>query len=646
MNLLDRVHTPQDLRKLAEEELPQLADELREEIVHCVSETGGHFSSNLGSVELTIALHYGFETPRDLLVWDVGHQTYPHKILTGRRERMSTLRQYGGLSGFCLRAESEYDVVAAGHASTSISAALGLAIARDQRRESHHVVAIIGDGSMTAGMAFEAMNQAGHLGTKMIVVLNDNSMSISPSVGALTKYLKELRAGRHYSKLKDDVKKVLHRIPGIGDPMLEVARGLEEGIRQVFTPGSLFEELGFRYVGPVNGHSVPALLAALREAKEIDGPVLVHAITQKGKGYKYAEDEPVEYHGPSPFDPVAGIQKSKSAAAPSYTAVFGKAIVKLAELDPRVVAITASMPDGTGLIEFSEKFPDRFLNTGIAEQHSVTLAAGLALGGSKPVVAIYSTFLQRGFDQIFHDVCLMDVPVVFALDRGGIAGNDGWTHHGLFDFAYFRMFPNTIVMAPKDENELQHMLATGLAQEHPAALRYPRGNGVGVALDAEYRPLPVGKAEVLRRGRHGAVWAVGSTVYPTLEAADRLAKEGVELTVVNARFVKPLDRDLLRAQLEAMGAGARLATVEEHVVAGGVGSAVLEALAEMELHQVATLPIGVPDKFVPHGSQDVLRKTLGLDAESLYFRLRTFFAQRASALPQPEAPPARPRSLA
>jgi len=646
MTRLDRVHTPPDLRKLPEEELPQLADELREEIVRCVSETGGHFSSNLGSVELTIALHYAFETPRDLLVWDVGHQTYPHKLLTGRRERMSTLRQYGGLSGFCLRSESEYDVLAAGHASTSISAALGLAIARDQRGESHQVVAIIGDGSMTAGMAFEAMNQAGHLGTKMIVVLNDNSMSISPSVGALTKYLKELMAGRHYSKLKDDVKRVLHRIPGIGDPMLEVAKGLEEGIRQVFTPGSLFEELGFRYVGPVDGHSVPALLAALREAREIDGPVLVHAITQKGKGYKYAEDEPVEYHGPSKFDPVAGIQKSKSAAAPTYTAVFGKAIIKLAERDPRVVAITASMPDGTGLIEFSEKFPDRFLNTGIAEQHSVTLAGGLALGGSKPVVAIYSSFLQRGFDQIFHDVCLMDLPVVFALDRGGIAGNDGWTHHGVFDYAYLRIFPNMVVMAPKDENELQHMLATALEQPHPAAVRYPRGNGVGVALDAEFRPLPLGKAEVLRRGRHGAVWAIGSTVHPTLEAAERLAKEGVELTVVNARFVKPLDRELLRSQLEQLGAGARLATVEEHVVAGGFGSAVLEALAEMEISGVATLTVGVPDRFVPHGSQEVLRKVLGLDAEGLYFRLRTFFGQRVAGAAEPEAPEVRPRSLA
>jgi len=627
MPLLDQVQSPADLRRLSRDELEPLADELREEIVRIVSKTGGHFSSNLGSVELTIALHYLFDTPRDLLLWDVGHQTYPHKILTGRRDRMMTLRQYGGLSGFCLRSESEYDVLAAGHASTSISAALGLAIARDLRRESHHVVAIIGDGSMTAGMAFEAMNQAGHIGHRLIVVLNDNSMSISPSVGALTKYLEALMAGRHYAKLKDEVKAMLHRIPGIGDPMLEVAKGLEEGIRQVFTPGTLFEELGFRYVGPVNGHSIPALLEALAEAKQVEGPVLVHAITQKGKGYKYAEDEPVEYHGPSPFDPVAGIQKSKSTSAPSYTSVFGKAIIKLAEHDPRIVAITASMPDGTGLVPYSERFPDRFLNTGIAEQHSVTLAAGLAMGGTRPVVAIYSSFLQRGFDQIFHDVCLMDLPVTFALDRGGIAGNDGWTHHGVFDFAYFRIFPNTIVMAPKDENELQHMLATAVEQRHPTALRYPRGAGVGVPLDSELRQLPIGKAEVLRRGRDGVVWAIGATVHPTLEAAGRLAKEGLDLTVVNARFVKPLDRELLRAQLEQLGLpGARLATVEEHVVAGGFGAATLEAISELELEGVETLVVGVPDKFIPHGSQEVLRKVLGLDAEGLYFRFRGFFA--------------------
>ena len=647
MSILDRVPTPAELRRLSRSELEPLADELREEIVHIVSKTGGHFSSNLGSVELTIALHYLFDTPRDLLVWDVGHQTYPHKILTGRRDRMMSLRQYGGLSGFCLKQESEYDVLAAGHASTSISAALGLAIARDLRGESHHVVAIIGDGSMTAGMAFEAMNQAGHIGHRLIVVLNDNSMSISPSVGALTKYLEALMAGRHYAKLKDDVKKVLHKIPGIGDPMLEVAKGLEEGIRQVFTPGTLFEELGFRYFGPVNGHSIPALLEVLEDAKKVEGPVLVHAITQKGKGYKYAEDEPVEYHGPSPFDPVAGIQKSKSTSAPSYTSVFGKAVVKLAEHDPRIVAITASMPDGTGLVPFSVKFPDRFLNTGIAEQHSVTLAGGLAMGGARPVVAIYSTFLQRGFDQIFHDVCLMDLPVTFALDRGGIAGNDGWTHHGLFDFAYFRIFPNTIVMAPKDENELQHMLATAVEQKHPTAVRYPRGNGVGVPLDAEFRQLAIGKAEPLRRGKDGVVWAIGAMVHPALEAVERLAKEGIELGLVNARFVKPLDRELLAMQLGQLGLpGARIATVEEHVIAGGFGAAVLETISEMELDGVETLVVGVPDKFIPHGSQEVLRKVLGLDADGLYFRFRRFFAARAAGRAADAASPTAGRGAA
>jgi len=626
MSLLDQIHSPRDLRRLAPADLEPLAAELRDEIVRCVSRTGGHFSSNLGSVELTIALHYAFDTPRDLLVWDVGHQTYPHKILTGRRERMDSLRQYGGLSGFCLRSESEYDVLAAGHASTSISAALGLALARDRRGEDHHVVAIIGDGSMTAGMAFEAMNQAGHLGTRLIVILNDNSMSISPSVGALTRYLQEVMAGRHYSRLKDEVKRILQRIPGVGEPMLDAARGVEEGVRKVFTPGTLFEELGFRFVGPVDGHDVPALLAALAEAKEIDGPVLLHAITTKGKGYRYAEAEPVEYHGPSSFDPERGIEKNKPGVAPTYTEVFGEALVTLAERDPRVVAITASMPDGTGLVPFSERFPERFFNTGIAEQHSVTLAAGLALGGLKPVVAIYSSFLQRAFDQIFHDVCLMDLPVVFAMDRGGIVGNDGWTHHGLFDYAYFRIFPGVVVMAPKDENELCRMLATALEHEGPVALRYPRGRGLGVARDAAYRPLPIGKAEVLRRGGAGTVWAVGSTVQATQEAAELLAREGTELTVVNARFVKPLDRELLASQLAG---GGRIATVEEHVVAGGFGAAVLETVAELELRGVEVLPIGIPDRWVPHCSQEVLRKAHGLDAEGIYFRLRRFFAAGA-----------------
>ncbi len=644
--LLDRIGGPPDLRRLKPAQLPTVAKELREAILRVVSRTGGYLSSNLGTVELTIALHYAFDTPRDLLVWDVGHQTYSHKILTGRRDRMETLRRYGGLSGFLSREESEYDVLEAGHASTSISAALGLAIARDLKGSKHHVVAIIGDGAMTAGMAFEAMNQVGHLGKRLIVVLNDNSMSIAPSVGALTRYLNELMAGRHYAKLKDDVKRVLQKVPAVGEQVLEVARALEEGVRKTFAPGSLFEELGLRYLGPVNGHSFDSLLAALEEAKAVDGAVLIHVITQQGKGYRLAEDRPMAYHGPSPFDLKKGIEAEPglasvgaapggtapgsappaSAARPgaTYTEIFGEALLRLADRDSRIVAITASMPDGTGLAPFAEQHPKRFLNTGIAEQHSVTLAAGLALGGLRPVVAIYSTFLQRGFDQIFHDVCLMNLPVTFALDHAGLVGEDGPRHHGVFDLAYLRTLPNMVVMAPKDEDELVRMLATAIELDHPAALRYPKGAGPGAAVDYAASPLPPGKAEVLRRGRDGVVWALGATVTPTLAAALRLAKDGVELTVVNARFVKPLDRELLASQLAV---GGRLATVEEHALAGGFGSAVLEAVSEIGLEGVETLALGIPDRFVPQGSQRVLRQALGLDAEGIYFRLRQFFPQ-------------------
>ncbi len=625
--LLDRIGGPQDLRRLKAAQLPKVAKELREEILRVVSRTGGYLSSNLGAVELTIALHYAFDTPRDLLVWDVGHQTYSHKMLTGRRDRMETLRRYGGLSGFLSREESEYDVLEAGHASTSISAALGLAVARDLKGGKHHVVAIVGDGAMTAGMAFEAMNQVGHLGKRLIVVLNDNSMSIAPSVGALTRYLNELMAGRHYAKLKDDVKRVLHKVPGVGEQVLEVARALEEGVRKTFAPGSLFEELGFRYLGPVNGHSFDSLLTALDEAKAIDGAVLIHVITQQGKGYRLAEDRPVAYHGPSPFDLKKGIEGPRPGA--TYTEIFGEALLHLADRDSRIVAITASMPDGTGLAPFADKHPKRFFNTGIAEQHSVTLAAGLALGGFRPVVAVYSTFLQRGFDQIFHDVCLMNLPVTFALDHAGLVGEDGPRHHGVFDLAYLRTLPNMVVMAPKDEDELVRMLVTAVELDHPAAVRYPKGPGPGAAVDYAAQPLPPGKAEVLRRGRDGVVWALGVTVAPTLAAAERLAKDGVELAVVNARFVKPLDRELLASQLAL---GGRLATVEEHALAGGFGSAVLEALAEIGLESVETLCLGIPDRFVPQGSQRVLRQALGLDAEGIYFRLRQFFPQTAFGL--------------
>ncbi len=624
MSLLDSIQSPRDLRRLDPEQLPKLADELRGEIVRAISRSGGYLSSNLGAVELTLALHYGLDTPRDQLIWDVGHQTFAHKMLTGRRDRMETVGRYGGLSPFCRRAESEYDILEAGHASTSISAALGLAVARDLRQDKHHIAAVIGDGAMTAGMAFEAMNQTGHLGKRLIVVLNDNSMSISPSSGALTHYLTELMAGRHYAKLKDDLKRILQKVPAVGTPMVEVARAVEEGIRQTFVPGSLFEELGFCYLGPVNGHSIAALLEAIEEAKDVDGPVLIHAITQPGKGYRPAEDEPVEYHGPPPFDLSTGVHKRAAGQPPTFTAIFGHTLLRLAQRDPRLVAITASMPDGTGLAPFGESFPDRLFNTGIAEQHSVTFAAGLALAGLRPVVAVYSTFLQRGFDQILHDVCRMNLPVAFAIDQAGLAGADGDAHHGVFDLAYLRMMPNLVIMAPKDENELQHMLATAAgALDHPAAVRYPRRTGFGVKLDAELRTLPPGKAELLRRGNAGTVWALGVMVKPTLEAAERLGRDGIELTVVNARFVKPLDREMLASQLAD---GGRLATVEEHALAGGFGSAVLEAITEMGLEGIETLCLGIPDRFVPHGSQQTLQQSLGLDSAGIYFRLRQFFA--------------------
>ena len=621
MSLLEAIGSPADVRRLPVEELPKLAEELRERILETVAKTGGYLASNLGVVELTVALHHAFETPRDLLVWDVGHQTYAHKMLTARLDRMESLRSYGGLSGFLSRAESEYDVLEAGHASTSLSAALGLAVARDERGEDHQVVAVVGDGAMNAGMAFEAMNQAGHLGKRLIVILNDNSMSISPSVGAMTGYLDEIMAGRRYAKLKDDLKRLLGRVPKIGDQMVEVMHAVEEGVRQTFIPGTLFEELGFRYLGPVNGHSIPKLLEAFGEAKEIDGPVLIHTITQTGKGYRPAEEKPVAHHEAAPSPRAAGA--AEPAAAGSWTASFSQSLLRLAELDRRVVAITASMPYGTGLSALAEKLPERCFNTGIAEQHSVTLAAGLALGGMKPVVAIYSTFLQRAVDQIFHDVCLMNLPVTFAVGQAGLAGADGPTHHGVFDIAFLRMLPRMVVMAPKDENELQHMLATALSLGGPAAVRYPRGVGTGVAHETAARPLPVGKAEVLRRGGDGSVWALGSMVPPTLAAAERLAKDGVELTVVNARFVKPLDRDALAAGVADHG---RIATVEEHTLAGGFGSAVLEALSEMGLDGVETLTLGIPDRVVPHGSKEVLLRSLSLDAEGLYFRLRQFFS--------------------
>jgi 1-deoxy-D-xylulose-5-phosphate synthase len=625
MALLEKIASPADLRRLPAEELPELAEELRRFLVSSVSQTGGHLASGLGALELTLALHYVFDTPRDLLVWDVGHQCYPHKVITGRRDRFHTLRTYGGISGFLKREESEYDAFNAGHASTSISAALGMAVARDLKGEDYHVVAVIGDGGLTGGMAMEGLNQAGYLGRRLMIILNDNEMSISPNVGAMQGYLNRIIHGQPYRRLKDEVERFLLSIPKVGEGMLKLAKQAEQMAKQLVVPGLLFEELGFKYVGPINGHSIPQLLATLREYKESLHPVLVHVVTRKGKGWEPAEADPVFWHGATPFSAETGEVAKKKPGPPSYTKVFAQTLTDLAKKDPRIVAITAAMPEGTGLDHFAKEIPERFFDVGICEQHAVTFAAGLATRGLRPVVAIYSTFLQRAYDQIFHDVCLMHLPVVFALDRGGLVGADGPTHHGAFDLSYLRVYPEILVMAPKDEDELRHMLATALAHNRASALRYPRGNGYGAPMEGPPRPLPIGKAEVLRSGKDGLVWAIGTMATDALNAAQRLANEGgPDLTVVNARFVKPLDVELLSAQLRP---GARLMTVEENALAGGFGSAVMEAAATLKVPDVTVECLGIPDEYQPQGTQEILRARLDLDVEGIMRRAKAFFPQ-------------------
>jgi 1-deoxy-D-xylulose-5-phosphate synthase len=626
--ILDEIHLPADLRKLPESELVPLAAELRAFLLEQVSVTGGHLASSLGAVELTLALHYVFETPRDQIVWDVGHQTYPHKLLTGRRDRFHTLRQLGGLAGFTNRAESEYDPFGAGHASTSISAALGMAVARDARRENSNVIAVIGDGSLTGGMAMEGLNQAGYLGRKLLVILNDNEMSISPNVGAMSGYLNAIVHGQTYNRVKDEVKAILRKIPKYGDRTIEVAHHAEEVMKKAFVPGTLFEELGFRYTGPVDGHSLPQLVAALREAKKSDHPILLHVRTQKGKGYSHAEADPVFWHGAVPFQVETGeVAKSAKPAPAPYTTVFADTLAELMKRDDRIVAISAAMLEGTGLDRVRKQLPERVFDVGICEQHAVTFAGGMAARGMKPVVAIYSTFLQRAYDQIMHDVCLMDLPVVFALDRGGLVGADGSTHHGAFDLTYLRVFPNLILMAPKDANELRNMLATAFATGHPTAIRYPRGSSEGTPFDADLRILPVGKGEVVRQGKDGVVWAIGVGVASALRTAETLAAdpEPIDLTVVNARFVKPLDLELIRATVPT---GARVMTIEENALMGGFGSAVMEGVNELGIHGVEFLRKGLPDEFVTHGTQAELRHLIGLDPDSIAESARQFFTAK------------------
>jgi len=597
--LLKTVDDPSVLRGMDRRALGRLAVELRTFLLESVSQTGGHLSSNLGTVELTIALHHVFNTPHDRIVWDVGHQTYPHKILTGRREAMSRLRMSGGISGFPRRTESEYDTFGTAHSSTSVSAALGMAQAAKLKGEKRHVVAVIGDGAMSAGMAFEALNNAGVMDTDLLVILNDNDMSISPAVGALNRYLARLMSGRFYAAARKAGEKVLAGVP----PLWNLARKVEEHAKGLVVPSTLFEEFGFNYVGPIDGHDLDSLIPTLKNIKELKGPQFLHVVTKKGQGYKLAEADPVLYHGPGKFDPAQGIKKA-SGGKPTFTQVFGEWLCDMARLDSRLVGITPAMREGSGLARFAEEFADRYFDVGIAEQHAVTFAAGLACEGLKPVLAIYSTFLQRGYDQLIHDVCIQNLPIVFALDRAGLVGGDGATHNGAFDFAYLRCVPNMVVMAPSDENECRQMLFTAFSLGRPAAVRYPRGSGPGAAIAKEMQALPVGKAVVRRRGSGAALLVFGTLLKPALEAADSL-----DATVVDMRFVKPLDVDLL-AELAATHR--LVVTVEESAVQGGAGSAVAEALAERAI-VVPLLHLGLPDRFVDHGDQAQLLASVGLD---------------------------------
>jgi 1-deoxy-D-xylulose-5-phosphate synthase len=611
--LLETINTPNDLKKLSLEQLPVLAEEVRQFLLETVSGTGGHLGSNLGTVELTIALHYCFDSPADKIIWDVGHQAYTHKILTGRRDQFHTQRQYKGLSGFPKRSESEHDAFGVGHASTSISAGLGMAAAADLAGTKNHAIAVIGDGSLTGGMAFEALNQAGHLKKNLIVILNDNEMSISKNVGAFSAFISRKMTGRYYRDLKKEMQGLIEHIPAIGKDVLHFARRAENSLKGFLTPGSLFEALGFDYLGPLDGHDLPQLVEVFNNINQLDGPLLVHIMTTKGKGYKPAEDTPDKYHGVGVFDIATG-KGARKAGAQSYTDIFGETLVALAEQDPKIVAITAAMPDGTGLNRFAERFPQRFFDVGIAEQHGMTFAAGLAADGFRPVTAIYSSFVQRAYDQVFHDICLQKLPVTIAMDRAGLVGDDGPTHHGVFDISYLRHLPGLTMMAPKDENELRHMLKTAVYSGVPMALRYPRGAGYGVELDVEVKELEIGKGELLVDGNDLCIIAIGSTVYPALEAAESLGHKGFSVGVINARFVKPLDADLIKTVAAATG---KIITVEENALQGGFGSAVLEMLYDSGMQNIKIKRLGIPDRYIEHGSQAQLRQDVGIDAAGI-----------------------------
>ena len=611
--LLHSIQSPADLRLLARAQLRPLADELRAFLLESVARTGGHLSSNLGTVELTVALHYVFDTPQDQLVWDVGHQTYPHKILTGRRDRMPTLRQFGGLSGFPQRAESEFDTFGTAHSSTSISAALGMAVAARLRGEERRAIAVIGDGALTAGMAFEALNNAGVAEANLLVVLNDNDMSISPPVGALNRYLAQLMSGQFYSAAKHVGKSVLKGAP----PLFELAKRIEEHAKGMVVPATLFEKFGFNYIGPIDGHDLESLIPTLENIRHLKGPQFLHVVTKKGQGYKLAEADPVAYHGPGKFDPSVGLQKPASPAKQGFTQVFGQWLCDMAAADTRLVGITPAMREGSGLVAFEQKFPERYFDVGIAEQHAVTFAAGLATQGLKPVVAIYSTFLQRGYDQLVHDVAIQNLPVVFALDRAGLVGADGATHAGAYDISFLRCIPNVSIACPADENECRQLLSTAFAQSHPVAVRYPRGAGAGVPVQASLEGLPFGKGALVQQGQGVALLVFGTLLYPALEVARKLG-----LTVVNMRWAKPLDTELL---LQTAQSHQALVSIEDGAIMGGAGSAVLEALAAAGV-VVPVLQLGLPDVFIEHGDPAHLMSLQGLDAPGIEASVRRRFA--------------------
>jgi 1-deoxy-D-xylulose-5-phosphate synthase len=612
-DLLENINSPSDIKNFSLKELGALSKNIRKTIIETVAKTGGHLAPGLGVVELTLALHYVFDMPEDRIIWDVGHQCYAHKLITGRAKDFHTLRQQGGIAGFPKRSESIYDILDTGHSSTSISAALGMSCAMELMEKNGRVIAVIGDGSMTAGLAFEALNNTGHLQKDLIVVLNDNEMSISPNVGALSSFLSRKLTGPIATNIKKDMESFLKKTFA-GEQILTVLKKSEESLKALFTPGMLFEAFQFNYIGPLPGHHLETLIQTFKNVKKLKGPVLVHVITKKGKGYLPAEEKPEKFHGTGPFDISTGKSIKYGTEPPTYTKIFSETLLRIATENPKVVAITAAMPSGTGLDNFATNFPDRFFDVGIAEQHAVTFAAGLALEGLIPVVAIYSTFLQRSFDQIIHDVCLNNLPVVFALDRGGLVGDDGPTHHGVFDISFLRLIPNIIIMSPRDENELQHMLFTATKLNCPVAIRYPRGNGIGVNRDWNLMEIPVGKGEILKQGDDLTIIASGIHCYTALDASEKLEKEGIMARVIDAKFIKPLDKELI---LEAAQQTGNIITIEENVRMGGFGSAILEMLSDEGVFDIKVRRIGIPDRFIQHGNTNLLRAECGLTAESI-----------------------------